>query len=262
MKPKSTKWNGHPQAYAHLKLDGHFTEVIVQEGAVFFYTSHPTDITAKVPAHIRELVLERCVDCHFLAELYVPGERASCVKTELAGDGAGLELMPFATLNLPEDAPLEDVREWFKQRGLPFAPWVTLWPEWSAEELMRDVDPTAEGYVLKDGNLLNWRKLKREPTIDLVVTGIVDGNGKHAGLIGSLRCSLADGREICKAGGMTDDERWDMSMNDPIGRVVEIAYQHVDSKGRLRHPRFVRFRDDKLPHECTADQDEELLNHG
>jgi len=120
----------------------------------------------------------------------------------------------------------------------------------------------AEGWVLKDGNMLNWRKLKVERTIDAFVIATNDGKGKHLGQVGSLELAVYRDDDtwvpICSCGGMTDDERSDMSLKSPIGRVVEVTYQLVDAKGRLRHPRFVRFRDDKRSVECLADQDVEL----
>lgn len=45
-------------------------------------------------------------------------------------------------------------------------------------------------------------------------------------------------------------------MNRPgyKGAVCEVEYQDVASKGRLQHPRFVRWRDDKLAEECFISQ--------
>lgn len=39
-----------------------------------------------------------------------------------------------------------------------------------------------------------------------------------------------------------------------VGDVMEVKYLYVGAGGRLYQPRFVRFRTDKSPDECTADQ--------
>jgi len=112
-----------------------------------------------------------------------------------------------------------------------------------------------EGVVLKEGNHRGWYKLKEVRSVDCVVTGTTDGVGKYDGLLGSLKCSAYNTQgqlvEIANVSGMSDDERYDMTFEDPVGRVVEIAYQYLGAGGRLRHPRFVRFRDDKPERECT-----------
>ena len=63
---------------------------------------------------------------------------------------------------------------------------------------------------------------------------------------------------LASCSGMDDDVREQITDWD-IGRTCEIAYERVGSQGRLQHPRFISWRDDeKLPHDCTIDQDEKL----
>ncbi len=116
-----------------------------------------------------------------------------------------------------------------------------------------------EGFMIKELTPENiWWKFKREDTIDLIITGVKDGEGKYLGLIGALLCSVfsQDGRlvEVASVGGMTDEERQQMTDDEDrrvlVGRVVEVKFQEWAVHGRLRHPRFVRFRDDKNPMEC------------
>ncbi len=121
-----------------------------------------------------------------------------------------------------------------------------------------------EGFMLKKQDTLPvWFKLKVEDTADVIVTGVKEGDGKYLGLVGALLCSVInpDGSmtEVASVSGMTDDERYEITemfdvTKNLIGRVIEIKYQCVAAQGRLRHPRFLRFREDKNPMECTIDQ--------
>lgn len=115
-----------------------------------------------------------------------------------------------------------------------------------------------------------WMKLKAEETADLTVTGAYEGEGKYAGSLGGLVVEgIVDGRRIATrvGGGFSDDQRrafWKAWRKDAdtvaanaelgsdwkrvgalVNRLVEVEYHEVTPDGALRHPRFVRFRDDK-----------------
>lgn len=166
--------------------------------------------------------------------------------------------------------------------GVPFTPYINT-KEWeikySKEQLLGvlleqyskrdDVKAITEGWVLKDGNLIGWKKCKKENTIDVFIVDYIRGKGKYTGQVGSLVCSVYNTAgqkfEICSVGGFNDEIRlWLTKMFNGYasqirGQVIEITYQCVLSKGRLRHPRFVKFRDDKTMEECTTEQDRELF---
>ena len=91
---------------------------------------------------------------------------------------------------------------------------------------------------------------------DLIITGWTEGEGKYAGLIGALKVSTCDGEELASVSGMTDDVRRLISSSPEsfLGRVCEVQYQNVAKLGRLRHPVFLGFRDDKRPEECGINQ--------
>lgn len=110
-----------------------------------------------------------------------------------------------------------------------------------------------EGFVLKTYSYVPNRMYKVKPvlTVDLIISGFVDGNGKYAGLVGAITCTDGEGKEVCKVSGMTDKVRIMLEMGD-IGRVIEVAYQKVTNGGKLRHPRFKRFRDDKTQEEASV----------
>lgn len=281
----STARPGVVAKYAHLKLDGHFVRVhLYDDSQLRVYTSRPTDITTKLPSRILE-PLTTLPDGKYLGELWVPGKPAAYVKTAIKNDDSRLTLTFFAVEEFTADvdhiawwgrdleyAGLLDVAALFAERRLQFAPFETLGdvPRTIDESELqflraraRQIGPDAEGWVLKIGNLHGWTKLKLEETIDLVVVGATEGKGKHAWGLGSLEGGVycPDLRSVASVGGLTDEERadvtadWDEDPNSVIGRVMEVKYQRVDARGRLRHPRFLRWRDDKDAAECVASQD-------
>ena len=94
-------------------------------------------------------------------------------------------------------------------------------------------------------------------TSDFVITGYSQAEeGQFAGLLGAFCISeYVDGRLMQVAhvgGGFTPKERADFwALRDSlIGKVIEVSYNKRFAGGSIRHPNFVRFRDDKLPEDC------------
>lgn len=127
------------------------------------------------------------------------------------------------------------------------------------------VDAGGEGVILKNlfatyGESGAWVKVKKEPTVDVVVTGFTDAKfgvtGQYFGQIGAAKISVYTTKgqlvEVGKVSGMDDDTRRDMSDNPGrwIGTVIEVAAQEF-AKDRLRHPRYRRRRDDADPRAAT-----------
>jgi len=200
-------------------------------------------------------------------ELHAPNQPASYVKHALA-EGHPLTFTPFASNMLNHNAPLESLRDFFEEYDLPFAEFNRLSPGDAVDLLELPLPRGIEGFVFKNGNLIDWHKWKPVRTADLIITGFKEGDGKYLGLIGALKCSAVVSVvqdelrtvEVCNCSGMSDDVRDDITLlgEKLLGTVVEVAYQYVGSNGRLRHPRFKGLRDDKRPIECTLDQDPDL----
>lgn len=248
-------YDGQRRRYAQVKVDGHLLRVVKDElGRVACVTRTPRLLDLRwhpllATAHSR---LPRGVT--LLGELWLPGRRASAVKTALRDRDLSLRFSPFAVATGPADLSLEHVEHQLTLWG--FTDLLHYWspletPEEDHDFAVKLMGDDAEGVVYKDGNWANEAKWKPTLTADLVVTGVNEGEGRLAGLVGSLECALADGRVVADVGGMSDEERAEMTADSPVGKVVEVAYQRVDSRGRLRHPRFVRLRDDKRAEECT-----------
>jgi ATP-dependent DNA ligase len=210
-------------------------------------------------------------------ELYVPGKPASYVKTAIKEQDEYLAFVPFAVpYYRGEDLTAEGLHracDLVVGKGLPFSPYkafdevlgssVAPLAFNPASELAAAVADGQEGVVFKQSNYAGWWKLKEDRTIDLIVTGVKAGKGKYQGLIGSLLCSTTEGVEVAKVSGMSDKARREMTaemqVGELTGRICEVKFQLVGSRGRLRHPRFLRWRPDKLTEDCGLAQDIELL---
>lgn len=111
------------------------------------------------------------------------------------------------------------------------------------EQVIRDllddaVERGDEGLVLRQGN--KWLKVKKIETFDVKVTGIIEGKGKYAGMLGAIET------EKGKVGtGLTDRQRVSMCTPDLIGTTIEVECMELTKDGMFRHPRFVRIRFDK-----------------
>lgn len=107
-------------------------------------------------------------------------------------------------------------------------------------------------------------KLKFEVEDDFVVSGITPGKGKHEGRMGALRLSQYYNGQLeyvmDVGGGFTDEQRSDWAslfvMGLGLGKVIQVKGKGRFNTGALRHPNFVRIRDDKLPHQCILKREQ------
>lgn len=129
----------------------------------------------------------------------------------------------------------------------------------------------------RGGRSPNWIKVKLDPTDEFVVAGYSPPKGARTGFGALHLANYLDG-ELTYAGsagsGFTAKEidafasaletirRDDPPCAGPIPKtrgitwvaprfVVEVRYREYTAEGVLRHPVFMRFRDDKRPEECT-----------
>lgn len=106
-----------------------------------------------------------------------------------------------------------------------------------AEVLLDEVLNGFEGLVLHPADK-SLPKIKVKPTYtyDVVVTGITEGKGKNKGKIGALITAKG------KVGtGLTDEDR----VVDAVGKTIEVECMQLTENGKFRHPRFIRWREDK-----------------
>lgn len=257
--PKVKPWQGERTRWAHRKLDGHSLRVVRNnEGVVQMHSRKPLDLTEKLMRFgFARAFWERMPrNVVLFGELVVFGKPAAYIKTAINDHDGSLRFVAFSAWSLQDDlSELTAARDFCERCGIQFAEF------WKFDEKPEKLPPYTEGWVYKDGTYGEWYKEKPVRTIDLIVTGTTDGKGKYIGLLGALKCSTYCGRHVANVSGMDDATRIEASLNEPEGRVVEVSYDKVDAKGKLRFPRFVRWRPDKSPEECGIMQEPDLCVH-
>lgn len=97
------------------------------------------------------------------------------------------------------------------------------------------------GEVLKDKDLY---------TVDLKVEGLVEGEGKFAGMLGAYECTYKGQPQRVGGGRLTDKQRkaiWadKTTVDGGIGSIIEVHALGESTNGLLREPRFAMVRYDK-----------------
>lgn len=115
------------------------------------------------------------------------------------------------------------------------------------------LDMGYEGGIIKRGEGIyrfkrhrDWMKLKEVNDVDLKVESLVQGEGKYYGMLGAVIVRYK-GKRVNVGSGFSDTER-QMFWDDPTliqHKVIEIQYHQETPDGSLRHPRFVKVREDK-----------------
>lgn len=111
------------------------------------------------------------------------------------------------------------------------------------------------GYYTQGGRTKAWGKLKRQETIDgqiMFLSEAIDKNGNPKGEVGSFTVRFDMGNGIllsadASASRLTLQERRNMWANrrQLEDKWCEVQYMQVDRAGGLRHPVFLRIREDK-----------------
>ena len=126
-------------------------------------------------------------------------------------------------------------------------------------------EQNGEGVMLKNDKVSNygkdWTKVKKEATADAFILGATPGKGKYEGQIGALELAVYNEGVIWpigKCSGMDDDTRktmTDLALHGALKHlVIEVKFNDVTKNKKLRHPRFIRWREDKAKEACLLEQ--------
>lgn len=117
-----------------------------------------------------------------------------------------------------------------------------------------------EGLIIKDPKGLYhrrrnhaWMKIKNEDDADVEVIGYEEGTGKYVDQLGALIIDF-NGVKVNVGSGLSDSQRasfWE-AKDELIGKLCTVEYHEITPDGSLRHPRFIKWRDDK-----TLDKNED-----
>ena len=261
-KLKVKEWSGQPARYKQYKFNGHRFTIFKSADGTLVGTERK-NVTSELRPHIKDYEWWKTADelmpptSSIDGELYVPFGNAGDAAHAIAEGTENLEFMPFAVPWWNSMAismyDLECAAELVKPLG--FAPFFPMYEHDTFEQLLYDAEQLGiEGWVLKELNYYGWYKVKPTKTADCIVTGFKDGNGKYLGLVGSLKVSAyVDDKltEVASISGFDDITRCELDEESDLGRVCEVEYQEIGNRGRLIHPRFIRWRDDKPESECV-----------
>lgn len=108
--------------------------------------------------------------------------------------------------------------------------------------------------VWEDKRSKNSVKLKNESEGDFLCTGIEDGQGKYAGIIGALKCETSCGQLKFSVGTGLKDEDRQKDPNEYIGKIIEVKFNEViTSKNKTTASLF-------LPVFSTVRYDKKIAN--
>jgi DNA ligase-1 len=98
----------------------------------------------------------------------------------------------------------------------------------------------------RSNGLLKMRVLEGEDLeMEVRVTNIIPGMGKHWGRLGAVVCEMPDGKTFKVGTGFDDAERekyWKNNGEAIIGKMITVHYESITRKGVLRFPAFKRVR--------------------
>ena len=253
--PKLVRWGER-------KHNGHRLTLIKDpDGKISAFSSKHTNIWSELPEHIRNLFATMANGTVLDGELISPNDQESEVHHLRSIRSPQLGFCVFA-------APYLNGEKYFGLRRLKTEILFKQLQEYgfqTSETLdIRACDLAVaekegfEGYVLKANHYFGWYKYKVQKTCDVVVqTAITGMEGKFANRWGTLICAVYRNGELYQIANVSKgkDALWrDLPLGSLAHRVCEIAHSGMQSQGKLRFSRFIRWRDDKLPEECTYEQ--------
>ena len=262
-RPKIRNYDGEPIRFVQDKMDGFYCEVYcsAEFGTMAFLRSRKENITSLLP-WLPYIPNESIV----LGELHCQGTPATSVITMLQERSSQLQFSAFAVpIWNGQDCFGKDFdyNDFLRHQGFntPNMFMEFLKPTTpDVKQLLKSAAKRGiEGYVLKVSHLDGWYKLKPRKTVDAFVTGYtISKSLTYFGELKGFRVEVRDGDAsvvIANVGsGLTAEFKHSCKPDEWIGKVMEVEYQSMASKGRLQFPHFIRWREDKTAYDCTMEQ--------
>ena len=281
--PKFKNYTNQKVNFIQPKLDGHLTKIYKGESHLWqAYTKNNKVISDKLISikHIEAELADLPCNSQIFAELHCPGVHATSVPTMLNEANEDLQLTVFAAPLLDNvdcfDRNLISIMEQLNSLGINVS-FATLvkhdFINKAAQEILlkQAAKKKREGWVLKEGHMTGWYKLKPVKTIDAFVIGTYQSfSSTHYGGLQAIHIAVykPDGtiHDLGHVGsGFTLPYRKSLNTkikrDTLIGKVCVIEFDKVGMKGGLRFPRMAKddndnviWRTDKDPKQCTTEQ--------
>lgn len=256
------------QFYSSPKLDGFalFIQNDVHGHKSAYTRTADTFLTAELTAYswFRDILRAITNEPICLAgELYVDDgvSNSSNVITALKARNPKLAWRCFGCPSMGPQTYVSELQALCKRLGIDLVEMTPHTPaDWGPGIIPATLAPGVEGLVFRQMQFGKMYKWKPKKTLSLVCTGILPGEGKHRGRIGSLSLSaMINGRwefVVSVGTGLSDHQR-NMPESNYMWKVVEVEYDTA-SVGGLRFPRFTRMRPDKPSEACNLSEEPAL----
>lgn len=238
---KVKNYNGQKVRYIQHKLDG--------------YCIHVTNKTV----HTKKLeIMHKFDHCPLgdffrsmvngfavLGELHAPGIPATSIPTLINDRDLALQFTAFALPSHPVLTCCLAVNKLLMKHGFTYPTTSVLSKPIivSKEQLCKEAERLGiEGFVVKQEHLKGWYKIKPVQTMDVVVTGTERSwSAQH---YSGMKC-ICIGKFGSVGSGFTEEYRREVDRKSLIGRTAEVSFDSIAANGKLRFPRFLRWRDDE-----------------
>lgn len=269
-RPKIKNYAGQAVNYAQEKMNGYFLEIYLNRGVHAYFKSRQEDVSPKLDAFSFFHALTNLPDgTILLGELHCPGRPATSVPTMIKNADENLLFTPFAVpVYAGKDmrfVDLEIIDTLLSAHGFGCPAYKKLPADQvlQANQIARLLATAEkkkiEGYVLKKSHVDGWYKLKPDREVDAFVVGhTISASKQFSGGLKSFTVAVFDGeKKVVLAdvsAGFDSAFKPGCLPQDHHGRVMEVKFQSVTAAGKLQHPRFIRWRPDKLKQHCCLDQ--------